>query len=105
MNWDDCMAPRTTSYGALHSKNNQLSDSRDLKVSLGVLAFRKKCFSNEHKKQQIKVLAEIYNAACDSINKNGLSAYSAIIKKYCNQSEDIASSIKIRQISTHYSCK
>ena len=91
---DAAWLPEPQAAVALHSKNNQLSDSRDLKVSLGVLAFRKKCFSNEHKKQQIKALAEIYNAACDSINKNGLSAYSAIIKKYCNQSEDVASSIK-----------
>ena len=91
---DAAWLPEPQATMALHRKNNLLSDSRDLKVSLGVLAFRKKSFSIEHKKQQIKVLAEVYNAACDSINKNGLFAYSAIIKKYCHQSEDVAASIK-----------
>ena len=93
-NEDAAWLPEPQATMALHRKNNLLSDSRDLKVSLGVLAFRKKSFSIEHKKQQIKVLAEVYNAACDSINKNGLFAYSAIIKKYCHQSEDVAASIK-----------
>ena len=91
---DAAWLPEPQATMALHRKNNLLSDSRDLKVSLGVLAFRKKSFSIEHRKQQIKVLAEVYNAACDSINKNGLFAYSAIIKKYCHQSEDVAASIK-----------
>ena len=64
-------------------KNNVLLDTRKLGICLGVLAVRKEVTENESRKQQLDVFKKAYNAAVDSINKNGMGAYEDIIVRYC----------------------
>lgn len=67
-----------------------LSDSKDMGKAilglqddkLGVIAFSEKALSKGGKQEQMRRFVKAYNAACDSINKNGVAHYSAVIKKY-----------------------
>lgn len=63
-------------------KNPVLMDSRDKDMRFGVIAFRSKAMTDSRRKQQLQAFIEGYNAACDSINKNGVRHYAEIIKKY-----------------------
>lgn len=63
-------------------KNPVLMDSRDKDMRFGVIAFRSKDMKDKRRKQQLEVFIKGYNAACDSINKNGLKHYTGTIKKY-----------------------
>lgn len=60
-----------------------LMDSRDKNLRLGVFAFRQKGLKQPHRGEQMKKFIKAYNMAVDSINKNGVRAYAAIIQKYC----------------------
>lgn len=62
----------------------QIADSRDKLVSLGVVAFRQKALRDHRRQQQLALFVRAYNMACDSLNANGLSRYSAVLKKYYN---------------------
>ncbi len=63
-------------------KNPVLMDSRKKNMQFGVIAFRSDAMKDERRKKQIEEFIKEYNAACDSINKNGVQHYSEIIKKY-----------------------
>ena len=62
--------------------HNVIADSRDKKKVLGVLAFRAEVMNDSHRKKQLSAFTKAYDMACDSINKNGLQHYSAILKKH-----------------------
>lgn len=47
----------------------------------GVLAFRTKYTGKNQK--DIELISKVYNMVCDSLNKNGIQAYSTEICKYC----------------------
>ncbi len=64
--------------------NPVLMDSRDKDISLGVIAFTSEAYLDKYRKNQIDVFLEGYNRACDSINKNGITYYTDILKKYYN---------------------
>lgn len=63
-------------------KNPVLMDSRDKGFHSGVIAFRDKALKDKTRQQQLKRFIEVYNAQCDSINKNGVRHYALIIEKY-----------------------
>ncbi len=62
--------------------NPVLSDSRDQHLDLGVIAFRESCWKDKRRRQQIETFLRVYDQACDSINKNGVTHYASVIKKY-----------------------
>lgn len=59
-----------------------MADSRDKKLSLGVVAFKKKAVADVRRRKQLAAFTKAYNMACDSLNKNGLKHYSALLQKY-----------------------
>lgn len=61
-----------------------LMDSRYRDMRFGIFAFRKKIRTDKHRVQQFKLFLRAYNMACDSINKNGIKHYAALLKKYYN---------------------
>lgn len=63
-------------------KNPVLMDSRDKGMRLGVVAFSGKALADKRRRQQHAEFVKGYNAACDSINKNGVAHYAEILKKY-----------------------
>ncbi len=63
-------------------KNPVLMDSRDKGFHPGVIAFREKALKDKTRQQQLKRFVEVYNAQCDSINKNGVRHYARVIEKY-----------------------
>lgn len=73
--------PQATTARAL--KNNVLLDTRKLGISLGVLVVRKSVTDDKSRAQQLDAFKKAYNAAVDSINKNGVGAYEDIVIKYC----------------------
>lgn len=68
-------------------EHNVIADSRGMNAQLGVFVFREDEMKDVHRLKQLKEFTRIYNAACDSINKNGLQAYSELIKKYMKVDE------------------
>ena len=60
-----------------------LLDSRKKNLNLGVFAFRQKGLKQPHREAEMKKFIKAYNMAVDSINKNGVQHYAAIIQKYC----------------------
>lgn len=68
-------------------KNPVLMDSRDKDMCFGVIAFRSKDMKDKRRQQQLEVFIKGYDAACDSINKNGLKHYAPTIEKYCGTDE------------------
>ena len=67
--------------------HNVIADSPEMNAQLGVFVFREDEMKDVHRQKQLKEFTRIYNAACDSINKNGLQAYSELIKKYMKVDE------------------
>jgi NitT/TauT family transport system substrate-binding protein len=67
--------------------HNVIADSRGMNAQLGVFVFREDEMKDVHRQKQLKEFTRIYNAACDSINKNGLQVYSKLIKKYMKVDE------------------
>ena len=63
--------------------NPMLRDSRDFRLSLGVLALRHAGVADKRRKMQLNAFVKAYNAACDSINQNGLQHYADLLRKYC----------------------
>lgn len=64
--------------------NPVLMDSRDKDFWPGVIVFREQALKDVKRREQLKKFVEIYNAQCDSINKNGVRHYAKIIEKYMN---------------------
>ena len=62
--------------------NPVLMDTQKKNMRFGVIVFREKALKDKRIAQQVKRFTEVYNAMCDSINKNGLQHYAAVIKKY-----------------------
>lgn len=100
---DAVLLPEPQATTARLYKNPVLMDSRDKDMWLGVIAFRKKDMKDERRKQQLDVFMKGYNAACDSINKNGLKHYARTIEKYCGTDENTVNAlpkIKFRRAET-----
>ncbi|MCD8202653.1 MAG: ABC transporter substrate-binding protein [Prevotella sp.] len=74
-------------------KNPVLMDSRDKNMQFGVVAFRSDAMKDKRRKKQIDEFVKVYNAACDSINKNGVQHYGEILRKYYDLDEKTISSL------------
>ena len=79
---DAMFLPEPQATTARLYKNPVLIDSRDKDLRLGVIAFNKNAMNDEHRRRQLAVFISGYNAACDSINKNGIRKYTSTLKKY-----------------------
>ena len=79
---DAMFLPEPQATTARLYKNPVLMDSRDKDLRLGVIAFNKNAMNDELRRRQLAVFISGYNAACDSINKNGIRKYTSTLKKY-----------------------
>lgn len=64
--------------------HKMLMDSREKKVNLGVFAFRDEVRNKSNRRKQMQLFSKAYDAAVDSINKNGLTHYASLLEKYCH---------------------
>lgn len=77
--------------------NYVLADSRDMKLNLGVIAFRTDAMSNTKRNAQIIEFTKAYDKACDSLNHYGIKKYFDIVRKYYKIGEkDITAMPKIK---------
>lgn len=75
------------------AKNPILMDSRRVNVNYGVVAFNIKKMRTFERKQQLEAFVKGYDAACDSINKYGISHYRDLVARYCNVKPAIVDSL------------
>lgn len=73
--------PEPQATSAIGAGHKALVTPKKDDLKFGVLAFRAKYAAKN--KDKLDKLSKIYSQACDSINKNGLGAYTAEIVKYC----------------------
>lgn len=59
-----------------------MTDSKHAELQSGVIAFREEVNKDKHRQAQLKAFTQVYNMACDSLNKHGLSFYADVIGKY-----------------------
>lgn len=62
--------------------NNVVADSRDMKLCLGVVAFRQDVFKDTRRNKQLVEFMKAYDKACDSLNLRGIGSYKDVIRKY-----------------------
>ena len=79
---DAMMLPEPQASVARTHGNKVLFDSREKDIKLGVIAFNKETMKGKLRKKQLSAFINGYNAACDSLNKNGITHYADILKKY-----------------------
>lgn len=79
---DAVLLPEPQATVARLYKNPVLMDSRDKDMKFGVIAFNGKKMKDKNRQEQLKEFIRGYNAACDSINKNGLKHYASEIAEY-----------------------
>lgn len=79
---DAALLTEPQATAAVLQKNPVLMDSRQKNLHLGVVAFSEKSLEDKRRQKQLADFLKVYNAMCDSINKNGLQHYAAIISKY-----------------------
>lgn len=79
---DAAWMPEPYATQARMAKHVALADSRDKNLQLGVIAFRSKLKAEPRRKNQIDRFVKAYDIAVDSINKNGVQHYAALLTKY-----------------------
>ena len=79
---DAAWMPEPYATQARMAKHVALADSRDKNLQLGVIAFRSKLKREPRRKNQIDRFVKAYDIAVDSINKNGVHHYAALLTKY-----------------------
>ncbi len=79
---DAAWMPEPYATQARMAKHVALADSRDKNLQLGVIAFRSKLKREPRRKNQIDRFVKAYDIAVDSINKNGVQHYAALLTKY-----------------------
>ena len=75
-------------------KHKVLLDTRSLDMKMGAVVMRNKETNERNRKRQLDVMIKGYNDACDSINKNGVAAYSDLVMKYCKVKKNTVESLK-----------
>lgn len=79
---DAMLLPEPQATSARIWKNPVLFDTEKRDIRLGVIAFREKVLTGKERKRQYAAFLKGYNAAVDSINKYGISAYAPLVKQY-----------------------
>ena len=74
-------------------KHKVLLDTRKLDMQMGSIVMQSSVLHDKWRKVQLKVLIKGYNAACDSINKYGVSHYKDLVMKYCKVKREAVDSI------------
>lgn len=74
-------------------KHRVLMDTRKLDVCLGAVAFRAEVMEDKVRKRQVDIFLKAYDMACDTINKNGVATYKALVARYCDVDESVVDSI------------
>lgn len=74
-------------------KHPVLLDSRRLNMNFGVVAFNMKKMKTYERKKQLEAFVKGYDAACDSINKNGISYYRDLVARYCKINPNLVDSL------------
>jgi NitT/TauT family transport system substrate-binding protein len=74
-------------------KHPVVMDTRDLRLQLGVLAFREQEMRRQARSKQFELFMKAYEQACDSINKHGLQRYRDLIVRKCGIKESLADSL------------
>lgn len=72
---DALWLPEPQATQARMMKNPVILDSRDVKLQLGVLAFREQEMRRYARAKQLALFTQAYNQACDSITKYGIAHY------------------------------
>lgn len=84
------------------ARHPQLLDTRKLKMTMGVIAFREKDLADKKRQQQLEAFKKAYNQACDSLSKFGIAKYRDIVVKYCDlkdsQVDSLPRDLKYRHI-------
>ena len=76
---DALWMPEPQATQARTMKNPVILDSRDVKLQLGVLAFRELEMRRQARSKQLELFMQAYNQACDSISKHGIAYYREIL--------------------------
>ena len=79
---DAVMLPEPYSTEAVRFKNKVIDDYHDQRLHLGAIVVRTDMMSKKEK--QLNRFTQLYNAAVDSINKNGVQHYREVIRTYCH---------------------
>lgn len=74
-------------------KNPVLMDSRETGVQLGILAFKDKEMQRLARKEQLALLIDAWNKACDLINEKGVKHYKQLIVDKCKVKEQVVDSL------------
>ena len=90
---DALWLPEPLATQARVMKHPVVLDSRDVKVQLGVMAFRDKEMKRKERAKQLALFTQAYNQACDSINKYGVAHYRNILKDRIKMKASLLDSI------------
>ena len=74
-------------------KHKVLLDTRKLDMQMGAIAMQSAVIQDKWRKVQLKVFIKGYNAACDSIDKYGISHYRDLVMKYCKVKREAVDTI------------
>ena len=74
-------------------KHPVVLDSRDVKMQLGVMAFRDKEMQRKERAKQLALFTQAYNQACDSINKYGVAHYRNILTSRIKMKSSVVDAI------------
>ena len=74
-------------------KHKVILDTRKLDMQMGAIVMQSRVLDERMRKVQLKVFMKGYNAACDSINKYGVSHYKDLVMKYCKVKREAVDTI------------
>ena len=74
-------------------KHKVVLDTRKLDLQMGAIVMQSSVLNEKWRKVQLKVFIKGYNAACDSINKYGVSHYKDLVMKYCKVKREAVDTI------------
>lgn len=74
-------------------KHPVLTDSRQTGMQLGVLAFRDKEMQREARQEQLNLLMDAWNKACDLIDEKGVQHYKRLIAEKCQVKTQVVDSL------------
>jgi len=90
---DAMLLPEPQATAARLRKNPVLLDTQQKDIRLGALVLREKSLKSKHRLRQYKAFVQGYNAATDSIKKNGLKAYAELIKKHTKVDDKVINAL------------
>ena len=94
---DALLLPEPQATVARNIQARVLLDTRKLDLRFGVIAFSSQAATTHN----VNAFKKAYDMACDTINHNGLAAYSALIMRYCGVSQHTIDSLPDNYLYTH----